>query len=150
MIFANIVWPALFLEQRLLSWWAIGIGLFVELFFVWRLTRFSLPKAFVVNFVTNIASTFFGILLIPLSGIIWAIFPGILLYKVFDIGAFNPGTWAMTFALGVLINAAIEALVLRYAYQIIPYKRLFIWLCLGNSVSVGAAIVSLFIFPPKM
>jgi len=40
--YANVVWPALYLETRLFSWWAIGIGFLIEFFFIKWL--FSLPQ----------------------------------------------------------------------------------------------------------
>jgi hypothetical protein len=31
--FADVVWPALFFESHIMSWWAILLGLFIEYFF---------------------------------------------------------------------------------------------------------------------
>ncbi len=55
-IFADVVWPALFLEQRLFSWWAIGLGLVVEFFFVRWLTTLSLRMCVVADLSMNAAS----------------------------------------------------------------------------------------------
>jgi hypothetical protein len=67
-ILADLVWPALFLGGRLLSWWAIGMGLLVELFFVRWLTGFSWPKSLVADITMNGASSLLGWALIPLAG----------------------------------------------------------------------------------
>ena len=40
-VYANVEWPALVLETRLLSWWAIGLGLLIEYFFIKWLFGFS-------------------------------------------------------------------------------------------------------------
>jgi uncharacterized membrane protein SirB2 len=146
---ADLVWPALFLEQRLFSWWAIGFGLLVELFFVRWLTGLSWRMSAVANIAMNAASSLLGFFLIPIAGIAWEFFPGAVLYKVFNIGTFNPGTWVATFLLAVLINSALETTVLRYVFKQKPAKRLFWWLALANAVSVGLAFASLFRYPPR-
>jgi hypothetical protein len=149
LIFADVIWPAMFLEQRLFSWWAIGLGLVVEFFFVRWLTTLSLPMSIVADLSMNAASALLGILLIPLAGIAWEFFPGMILYKVFDVGTFNPGTWAATFLFAVFINAALESLVLRFAFRQKVDKRVFWWLCVANSLSVALAFGSLFVRPPE-
>jgi hypothetical protein len=88
-------WPAMVLEERLLSVIPIVAGLVVE----WLALRFggfdlSWKKAAVVDVVMNAVSTIVGIVLIPVLGLVWEIFPGVVLYKFFSIGTFNPGTWA--------------------------------------------------------
>lgn len=148
-IFADVVWPALFLEQRLFSWWAIGLGLLAEFFFVRWLTTLTVRQGIVADLSMNAASALLGIILIPLAGIAWELFPGSILYKIFDIGTFNPGTWTATFLFAVLINAALESLVLRLAFKQKTDKRVFWWLCVANSLSVGLAFGSLFVRPPQ-
>jgi hypothetical protein len=148
-VVADMVWPALFLEQRLFSWWAIGFGLLVELFFVRWLTGLSWRMSAVADVAMNAASSLLGFFLIPIAGIAWEFFPGIVIYKVFNIGTFNPGTWVVTFLLAVLINSALETTVLRYAFRQKPVKRLFWWLALANALSVGLAFASLFRYPPR-
>lgn len=148
-IFADVVWPALFLEQRLFSWWAIGLGLLAEFFFVRWLTTLTVRQGIVADLSMNAASALLGIILIPLAGIAWELFPGSILYKIFDIGTFNPGTWTATFLFAVLINAALESLVLRLAFKQKTGKRVFWWLCVANSLSVGLAFGSLFVRPPQ-
>jgi len=148
-LLADVVWPALFLAGRLMAWWAIGLGLLVELFFVRFLTGFSWLKSTLADVGMNAASSLLGLFLIPLAGLAWESFPGIMLYRVFNIGTFNPGTWTATFLFAVLINAAIEATVLRHGFKQKPFKRLFGWLVLANAISVGIAMASLFKYPPR-
>ena len=78
---ADVVWPALFLEKRLLSIWVISIGLVVEWLVLW-LGGFGLSwkRAVVVDLVMNAASTIVGIVLILLAGLAWELFAHVLLY----------------------------------------------------------------------
>jgi hypothetical protein len=148
-ILADLVWPALFLAGRLMAWWAIALGLLVELFFVRWLTGFSWAKSIVADITMNAASALLGVFLIPLAGVAWEFFPGSILYKVFNIGTFNPGTWIATFLFAVFINSALETTVLRYGFKQRPFKRFFWWLALANAISVGIAFGSLFKYPPR-
>jgi hypothetical protein len=148
-ILADLVWPALVLGGRLLSWWAIGMGLLVELFFVRWLPGFSWPKSLVADITMNAASSLLGWALIPLAGIAWEIFPGIPLYKLLDIGTFNAGTWAATFLAAVFINSGLETAVLCYGFKQRSFTRFYWWLALANALSVGAALASVFTHPPQ-
>jgi hypothetical protein len=148
-ILADVVWPALFVENRLLSMWVILAGLVVEYFFVRRITRLSVKKSILADVSMNAASTLLGIVLIPVAGLAWEVFPGIILFKWFNLGTFNPGTWLATFCFAVLINAALETFVLAKLFKQQLGKRGFRWLCLANAVSVGIAYASFFIFPIK-
>ena len=146
---ADVIWPALFVEDRLFSLWPICLGLLVEFFFVRWLTTLSLGRCVVADCTMNAISALLGIFLLPIAGIAWEVFPGILIYKVFHVGTFNPGTWAATFLFAVAINAALESAVLRFIFQQRqPYRRLFWWLCVANSLSVALAFVSLYLHPP--
>ena len=107
-LYADMVWPALVLEQRIVSVIPITAGLLVE----WMVLRFggfglSWRKAAIVDVVMNAVSTLAGIVVMPVLGLMWELFPGSVLYKLFDIGTFNPGTWAATFVMAVLATTAI-------------------------------------------
>jgi hypothetical protein len=148
-VVADMVWPALFLEQRLFSWWAIGLGLLVELFFVRWLTGLSWRMSAIADITMNAASSLLGVLLIPLAGIIWEFLPGLILYHGFNIGTFNPFTWTGTLVFSAFINSGIETAVLRYVFKQKQVKHLFWWLALANALSVGLAFASLFRYPPR-
>ena len=105
---ADVVWPALFLETRIFTWWAILIGLALEYLFIRRLFALSPQRAVVATVVANTISALAGLPLIPLSGVAWEIFPGMLYMSLFKWGTFNPVTWGATFVLACLINTAIE------------------------------------------
>ena len=101
-----------------------------------------------VDLAMNAVSTILGIILIPLSGILWEIFPGMIIYPLFHLGTFNPITWAATFVLAALTNALVESLVIRYGFKIQVSKKRFWILAAANLVSVGLAMASLFVSPP--
>jgi hypothetical protein len=147
---ADMVWPALYLETRIVTWWTIGLGLIVEYLFIRRLFGFDIKKAIIVDVLMNLTSTLLGILLIPLAGLAWEFFPGIVIYKVFNIGTFNPGTWAMTFLFAVAINTALESCVIRWGFKTKVSKRKFWGLFVANAISVGVAFASLFIVRHEM
>lgn len=76
--YADLVWPALYLETRLFSWWAISVGLIVEYFFVRKLFGLAPKRAAIADLSANTISAVAGILLIPVAGIVWEFFPGAL------------------------------------------------------------------------
>ena len=110
-LLADVVWPALFLEMRLLSWWVILLGLLVEWPFVRLLTHFAWTKAFLADVAMNAASTIFGVLLLPVGGL-FVLEPigEATFYHRFNVGTFNPVTWAATFVLAVVLSAGTEFL----------------------------------------
>ena len=91
-----------------------------------------------------------GIPLIPLLGLAWEFFPGTVLYKVLNIGTFNPGTWVATFLLATIATSMLEAAVVKWAFKIAMNKRRLGVLCLANSLSVGIAFASLWLHPPNL
>ncbi|MBQ4836842.1 hypothetical protein [Pseudoalteromonas luteoviolacea] len=150
--YANMVWPALYLETRLFSWWAITIGLIVEYFFVQRLFDIPPVQAVLATIGANFVSAVAGILLIPLSGIAWEIFPGLVFYKVLGMGTFNPITWAATFVLACIVNVLLEGIVYKKGVKL-PFlfkSKMFLWFFIANTASVGVAFASLFINPVQM
>jgi hypothetical protein len=147
-LLADVVWPALFLEGRLLAWWVILIGLAVEWPFVRFLTHFTWKKALIANVAMNAASTIIGVILLPAAGIGWEFIGEATFYHRLNVGTFNPVTWCATFLLAVLLSAAIELLTLRIAFKQKLGVRGFWWLCVANSISAGLAFWSIFRFPP--
>jgi hypothetical protein len=149
-IVADVIWPALLLEGRILTWWAILVGLVVEYFFVRLITDLPIAKAILADIAMNAASTLLGIVLIPFAGILWEFFPGIVIYSVFKIGTFNPATWLATVLMAAASNTFIERFVLRRFFkQPVTGKRGFWLLFLANTISIAVAWGSLFYSPPK-
>ena len=107
-VYADMVWPALYLEQRMVSWWAIAVGLIIEYLFVRKLTGFGIIKSILADLIMNLASTLFGLVLIPIAGVIWEFIVGGPLYLLLRVGTFNPVTWVATFLIAVLINRVLK------------------------------------------
>ncbi len=147
--YADVVWPALYLETRMFSWWAISIGFVVEFFFVRWLFSLAFRRALIATFSANLVSTIAGILLIPLGGIAWELFPGLVYNRALGWGTFNPVTWAATFLIASVINALIEGSIYKLAFKYdLKFKsRKFLWLVLANGISVGVAFASLWVAP---
>jgi hypothetical protein len=142
-LLADVIWPALFVESRLLSIWVIALGLVVEYFFVWRITNLGPIKSIMADVVMNAASTIPGIILIPAIGLVVALVPGEF------VGTFSPITWAATFLACAFLNTAIEWLVLWKLFKQDLGKKQFWLLALANGLSVGIAFASFLIYPIK-
>ncbi len=150
-IFGDVVWPALLLEGRVLTWWAILIGLVAEFFFVCGVTDLSLSRAAFADVAMNAASALLGILLIPMAGALSGRFFLESSCIKFNIGTFNPGTWVATILMAASINTFIERFVLRRFFkQPVAGKRGFWLLFAGNSISIGLAFGSIIYKPPQL
>lgn len=147
---ADVVWPALYLENRLLTWWAIIIGLLIEYVFIYYIFRRSIQKTGIMTLVANSISTVIGIVLIPAIGIGWEIFPGIMMYKILHIGTFSPITWTVTLVFATLANGVIESLSYKFIFRENITKRIFWLICLANLASVGLALATVLLYPPKL
>ncbi len=144
---ANMVWPALFLEVRLFSWWAISLGLLIEFLAIRWIFKIRWSKAVVADVAANFGSALLGIPLIPMAGILWELFPGSVYMHFLKWGTFNPITWGATYVLAILINAAVESFVLRRFFRLPVGRKQFFALAGANALSVGVAFVSLFLAP---
>jgi len=143
---ADVVWPALLLEQRLLSVIPITAGLIVEWLALWfGPFGFSWKKAAVVDVVMNAVSAAIGAVLIPALGLLWELLPGQVIHKVFHVGTFNPGTWTATIAIAVFVTTAIEGGVVRWVFKVALIGRRLWVLAAANCVSIGIAFVSVWI-----
>ena len=150
LFFADVVWPALYLEDRLLTWWAIIIGLLIEYGFIYYIFRRSILKTGIMTLTANALSTVIGIILIPALGVGWEIFPGSVTYKMLNIGTFNPITWTATLLLATLANGVIESLSYKFIFKEKITKKIFWLICLANLASVGLALTTVFLYPPKL
>jgi len=149
LLVADVVWPALYLEVRLFSWWAIGLGLVVEYFLIKPLLKLTFRQTILYVTTVNIISAILGIILIPLGGILWEIFPAGIYNYLFGWGTFNPVTWGGTLVLAAWINAMVEGLAYNKIFKIkIIFKSKEFWyLFLINILSVSFAFVSIWVYP---
>jgi hypothetical protein len=148
---ADLVWPALVLEQRMLSVVPIVAGLIVEWLALW-LGGFGLrwKKAAVVDVVMNATSALIGIFLIPALGMGWEYGPGQLVHRLIPIGMTFQIDWLAAFVIAVAVTTAIEACVVRWGFRIPLGLRRFSILFGANAVSVGFAFVSVMMHPAPM
>ena len=148
---ADLVWPALALEQRMLSVVPIVVGLIVEWLALW-FGGFGVTwkKAAVVDVVMNAVSALIGIFLIPFLGMGWEYGPAQWIEKFIPIGMTFQIDWLATFAIAVAATTAIEASVVRWGFRIALGVRRFAILLGANAVSVGIAFVSVMLHPGKM
>jgi hypothetical protein len=138
-IYADVVWPALILELRLLSILPICVGLLVE----WLALCFGgfglgWKKAAYVDIGMNAASTALGIFAIPLAGLVVI---------------FSPATsweWPITLIVAILVTTSIESAVLMWGYRIQIDRRRFAVLAVANAVSTIIAFTSVMIHPPRV
>jgi hypothetical protein len=145
---ADVVWPALYLEDRLFTVWAVALGLAIEAWFLWRMLKVgSVPQAAGISVLMNTASAILGILLLPLAGLAWELFPGSALTLLFDFGTFNPITWVATAMLAVLVNFGVEGVVLSKGFEVVMDRRAFTWLAAANAITVAVAMMSLWRWP---
>jgi hypothetical protein len=146
---ADVVWPSLFLAERMLSWWIIAAGLVIEFFFVRWLTGAVPGRAALMTLVMNAISTAAGVVAIPISGLAWELIASVSLLPLMNWGTFNPVTWLVSAVLAALVNAVIEVGSLRLIFKVPLSKRLFWWLAVANFITAGMALASLMIVPPK-
>jgi hypothetical protein len=147
---ANVVWPALYLEGRLATWWAVSIGLLIEFLFVGWLFALPPKRTAVAVLAANVASAIAGAILIPLAGFVWEIFPGQIYMKLLGWGTFNPITWAGAVLMACFINAGIEVPVYIRGFKLAIRKREFWWLVLANAITVGVAFTSILLVPVEL
>jgi hypothetical protein len=133
----------------MLNWWAIAAGLLIEFPCVRYVTKLSNKQAALADLVMNAASTSLGILLIPIAGLAWEIFPGSIFNAVSGMGTFNPFTWSATVAIAAILNTFIERFVLRRAFKQQISQRGFWLLFTANCASVGLAFASLWLWWPE-
>lgn len=146
----DVVWPALYLSSSYWTWWVILASLVIELPVVVWSFELPLKRAIVADLLMNAASAVVGMLALAIAGIGWEIFPGLLLYKLLNLGTFNPITWSATFILAVVINTAIEGFVLRFVFKTqLTFSRLLL-LGSANAVTVFLAAVEMQRHPPRM
>lgn len=147
--YADVVWPALYLEVRQWSWWVIGFGLLAEFPFVKYAFVLTNRRAAFATIVANGVSAILGVVLVPLAGIAWEVFPASLYMHALHWGTFNPITWIASVLLAVTINTVVEAAVYKHTFKFQFSRRECRLVVAANVVSVGAVFISLLVVPYK-
>ena len=144
----NIVWPALLLEDKLLTWWIILAGLLLEFIFVWKGLKCRAAKAVLATCTANLFSTLAGMLLIPLSGILIEVIlhiPHQLINSSFFM-TFGLLAWIGTFILATLVNVTLEGWIYKlFKLPFYYFGKTFWYFAFANALSVAMAIYFLVI-----
>lgn len=146
---ADVVWPSAILEGRLLTWWAILLGLVVEGFVLYWWFKLSATAAVVADVAMNAASTLVGYFAIPWAGYGYEYGIARYLYR-YGLYTFNPLAWLVTVVGAAAINTVIELAVLKIGWKIKYSRSNFGRLLIANIVSVAVAFVSIILKPPEL
>src|SRR6266567_2761987 len=146
---ADVIWPSAILEGRLLTWWAILLGLVVEGFVLYRWFRLPPKTALIADVTMNAVSTLVGYFAIPWAGYGYELAIARYLYR-FGLYTFNPVAWLVTVVGAAAINTVIELAVLKIGWKIKYTRSNFGRLLIANIVSVALAFVSLMVRPPEL
>jgi len=138
-IIANIVWPALYAEDKVSSIPIIALSLVIEYFFFRRLFNLNAQQACFNTLAANLASGLVGLVGRPLSGLLYELTIGMLVMWIFDWGTFNPVTWISVPIFGGALNALIELFTIRTIWKHKLSKKNFYWLWLANIITIGIA-----------
>ena len=147
---ADVVWPSMVLLNGLWTWWVILAGLLIELVFLRLITDLTFKRLLLADLLMNLASSLCGAIPIIIGGLGESLLSGLTIERYLHLGTFNPYSWAGTFLVAVLVNTAIEALVIVSAFR----QRLKWWgyflLGMANACSVGLAVYEVIQHPPRM
>jgi hypothetical protein len=122
---ANSAWPALYLIYGIYTWWVIAAGLAIEWLAIKWLFRLSNIRTTVVDIVANATSALCGLVLVPVSGLVYGIGRGIL----------------PTFLLAVLINLVVETAVMRFGFKLPVTRRATAVILAANVITVLLALI---------
>jgi hypothetical protein len=138
-IIANVVWPALYAEDKVSSIPIIALSLVIEYFFFRRLFNLNAKQACFYTVAANLASGLVGLVGRPLSGLLYEVTIGMLVMCIFDWGTFNPVTWISVPIFGGALNVLLELLTIRFIWKHKLSKRNFYWLWIANVITIGIA-----------
>jgi hypothetical protein len=140
-VYANVIWPSVYISEGMLTWWIIIAGLLIEFIFIKIFTKDTYIKCLIIDIVINTISTLIGIVLIPISGIIGEI---ILLPfdNVFNTGTFHISHWIFAFVLTVFCNTIIEALALKIIFKK-NFRKIFWLVFCANIFSVIICVIKI-------
>ncbi|MFI5390387.1 MAG: hypothetical protein ACHQYQ_03415 [Bacteriovoracales bacterium] len=144
---ANVVWPGLYLYDRMILWSA-PVGILIETFILKRIIKKGWAYTIWVTTVSNIISTIIGAIGAALGNLAFEFTIGIILYKFFAIGTFNPLSWASAIIFGALISTLIEIYALKWIFKIkLNTKQKYMYLG-ANLISTLIAFASVMIKMP--
>jgi hypothetical protein len=148
--FANVIFPALILSDRLLAWWIILLTILIEAGFVMLAFRLTPLNALFASLAANAASAVVGVLTLPYAGL----YTEAAINKAgltTEMGwAFSPQDWAVAFLVGLAINLVIELAVYRLGYRLKLGTRQVVLITVANVITVGMALLSIAFIPSHL
>jgi hypothetical protein len=147
---ANVVWPALYTETKINACPIILLSLVLEYLAIRFLFRRATGISALYTVAGNLVSGIAGMVLRPLSGILWELSLGQAVMALFDWGTFNPVAWFCVPLIGGAINSILELGTLRIVWkEKMTWKR-FAWFWFMNWITVGLATVWVIVCPPNL
>ena len=134
-VFADVVWPSLYIATGMTGMKVIITGLLIEVFFVKFFTDIHWLRAAIITVVMNTVTCLLGIVLIPILGLLLEF----VMYPV-NQATFHWTHWAASYLVIVLINTLIEGLVIKLTLKK-SYKKIFWWLFGANALSILICIL---------
>lgn len=142
----DVVWPALYISERMFAGWMIFFGLIIELYFVKRFFDFSLNKAIVVTLSMNAATTLIGITQFPVLGAI----VDVTIANTFGLRIFHPIIWITSFFILLVINTIVESIVLLLFKRKRKIIHDILIVGLANLVTLAFVLVTMIIYHPEV
>jgi hypothetical protein len=136
-IYANVIWPSIYIMEGMMTWWIIAAGIIIEFIFIKLFTRDGFIKSIIMAISMNAISALVGIVAVPLSGVLVE-----LIFIPFNMGSFHISHWILDYLLTILCNASIESLVLKVMFKKI-YKKIFWWIFCANIFTVAICFMKI-------
>ena len=145
-VYADVIWPALYITKGMLSLKVIILGLIIETLFVKIFTKTDWKKSCLVSVLMNLITSLLGIILIPLFGLLSELVFDFVFhsYDKFGIGTFHWSHWLVSYIMVIILNTLIEAFVIKKALKL-NYKNILWWLFIANAISVLICFLMLII-----
>lgn len=141
-VYADAVWPSMYIAAGRVSISVIIVGLLIEIGFVKYFTKVSWIKTIIVAIVMNAASATLGSILIAYSGV----FGLILSLTMTSIALFGWFQWLISYALAIFINTVVEGITIRLILKL-PLSKTYRWLAVVNAITIGICAIYLYLFP---
>ena len=148
--YGDLVWPALYAETKVNSLPIIALSLALEYLAIRWLFKTNVNKSIFYTIVANTVSGILGVLLRPLSGIVWEISLGQVVIFLFKWGTFNPVAWFFVPVIGGALNSALELLSIKVIWKEKFTRRRFVILWIVNWITVGIATIWVIISPSRI
>ena len=130
-VFADVVWPSLYIATGIVSIKVIITGLLIEVFFVKFFTDTKWLKAGIITVVMNAVTCLLGMILIPISGLFVELLPT---------KTFHWSHWLLDYLLAILLNTLIEGLIIKLILKL-KFKNILWWLFIANAISILICIL---------